>query len=84
MGRYTAGAIASFAFDLRAPIVEANTQRLYARLIGLQESLQSTQAQRRLWTFAEQILPLRKKGSGNSTSADGTRCESLHSRESRL
>jgi A/G-specific adenine glycosylase len=29
IGRYTAGAIASFAFDQRAPIIEANTLRLY-------------------------------------------------------
>ena len=28
IGRYTAGAIASFAFDQPAPIVEANTERL--------------------------------------------------------
>src|SRR5690606_11734229 len=34
IGRYTAGAIASFAFDTPAPIVEANTLRLYCRLIG--------------------------------------------------
>src|SRR5690606_23636229 len=32
IGRYTAGAIASIAFDRRAPIVEANTARLYSRL----------------------------------------------------
>lgn len=37
IGRYTAGAIASFAFDQPAPIVEANTQRLFARLIKLEE-----------------------------------------------
>ena len=35
IGRYTAGAIASFAFDLRAPIVEANTLRLYCRAAGI-------------------------------------------------
>ncbi len=35
IGRYTAGAIASFAFDRPVPIVEANTQRLYARLMAL-------------------------------------------------
>ena len=36
IGRYTAGAICSFAYDQRAPIVEANTLRLYSRLIGLE------------------------------------------------
>jgi A/G-specific adenine glycosylase len=34
IGRYTSGAIASFAFELPAPILEANTLRLYSRLAG--------------------------------------------------
>src|SRR5690606_275648 len=32
IGRYTAGAISSQAFDLPAPILEANTVRVFARL----------------------------------------------------
>jgi len=35
IGRYTAGAIASIAFDLRAPIVDGNTGRIVARLFGV-------------------------------------------------
>ena len=34
VGRYTAGAIASIAFDVPAPILEANTMRLLSRLVG--------------------------------------------------
>src|SRR4051812_18417360 len=34
IGRYTSGAVASFAFDRRTPILEANTLRLYCRLMG--------------------------------------------------
>ena len=34
IGRYTAGAIASIAFNQRAPILEANTIRLFSRLIA--------------------------------------------------
>ncbi len=52
IGRYTAGAIASFAFDAAAPIVEANTQRLYARLLGEDRELKGTAAQNSLWDFA--------------------------------
>ena len=37
VGRYTAGAIASFAFDLPAPIVDANIARAVSRLLNLQE-----------------------------------------------
>ena len=57
IGRYTAGAIASIAFDRKAPILEANTQRLFARLIGLDEVLTTSASQKRLWQFAEAILP---------------------------
>lgn len=65
VGKYTAGAIASFAFDLRAPIVEANTLRLYARLIGYAENARSTAGQRVLWRFAEDILPGRSSANGS-------------------
>lgn len=63
IGRYTAGAIASFAYDQRAPILEANTQRLFSRLLALKQPLHQSQTQRRLWQFAEAILPPRS-GSG--------------------
>jgi A/G-specific adenine glycosylase len=57
VGRYTAGAIVSFAFNRPAPIVEANTLRLYARLIGYEGDPRSAAGQARLWEFAESILP---------------------------
>ena len=34
IGRYTAGAILSIAFDAREPILEANTVRLLSRLLA--------------------------------------------------
>ncbi len=63
IGRYTAGAICSFALDQRTPIVEANTQRLYARLLRLRGQLTASVSQTALWSFAEAILPPRA-GSG--------------------
>lgn len=57
IGRYTAGAIASFAFDRRAPIVEANTLRLYCRLLGFRGDPRSATGQNLLWEFAGQIVP---------------------------
>jgi len=65
IGRYTAGAIASFAFDERAPIVEANTLRLYARLLGYADDPRSTHGQNVLWRFAEEILPRTQPGRFN-------------------
>jgi A/G-specific adenine glycosylase len=57
VGRYTAGAIASIAFDERAPILEANTIRLLSRLIGYREDARCSAGQRVLWRVAEEILP---------------------------
>jgi A/G-specific adenine glycosylase len=57
IGRYTAGAIASFAFDQREPILEANTLRLYCRLLGFDGDPRSAAGQQRLWSFAESLLP---------------------------
>lgn len=56
IGRYTANAIASFAYDQRCGIVEANTQRLYARLIGCKAPLSDSATQKKLWAFADAIV----------------------------
>jgi len=56
IGRYTAGAIASFAFNAPAPIVEANTQRLYARLLGEPRDVKTSAVQLRLWSFATELV----------------------------
>jgi A/G-specific adenine glycosylase len=57
IGRYTAGAIASFAFQRPAPILEANTLRLYSRLLGFRGDPRSAAGQKLLWDFATQIVP---------------------------
>jgi len=62
IGRYTAGAILSIAHDQRLPIVEANTLRLFSRLLALRGAPANTAAMNRLWEFATAILP--QKGSG--------------------
>lgn len=56
IGRYTAGAIASFAFEQPAPIVEANTRRLHARLLGYDGELTSRAGQALLWSSAEFLV----------------------------
>ena len=70
IGRYTAGAIASFAFDQPAAIVEANTERLYARLMALTEDVRSTASQRALWDFATAIVPQNRSGDFNQALMD--------------
>lgn len=70
IGRYTAGAILSFAFDRREPILEANTARLYARLTATAGNLSSAPVQNRLWSFAEEILPKKNCGDFNQALID--------------
>ena len=57
IGRYTAGAIVSIAFDRRAPILEANTIRLLARLLAYRDDPTKSAGQRLLWQTAEELLP---------------------------
>ncbi len=68
VGRYTAGAIASIAFDLPTPILEANTVRVWARLLGEECTLDSKLVLERLWQAATQILPT-GEGSGHVNQA---------------
>ncbi|MCH9654625.1 MAG: A/G-specific adenine glycosylase [Planctomycetes bacterium] len=70
IGRYTAGAICSFAYDKPAPIVEANTLRLYSRLMGLEEDPRSKSGQNQLWEFAKLILPRKSPGNFNQALMD--------------
>jgi A/G-specific adenine glycosylase len=52
VGRYTAGALASIAFDRPAPIVDGNVARVLARLLDLDLDVKSPAGQRRLWDEA--------------------------------
>ncbi|MEM6798223.1 MAG: A/G-specific adenine glycosylase [Planctomycetota bacterium] len=60
IGRYTAGAIRSIAFDLPAPILEANTIRLFTRLTAYGGNPTSSAGQKRLWAVAEELLPKKR------------------------
>jgi A/G-specific adenine glycosylase len=57
IGKYTAHAVASFAFDQSVPIVEANTARVLTRLFNLRQSIDSGAGRRRLWQHAADLLP---------------------------
>jgi len=70
VGRYVAGAILSFAFDLPAPIVEANSQRVLARLLAWRGDLKASASQTRLWTAAERLVPPREAGKFNQALMD--------------
>jgi A/G-specific adenine glycosylase len=65
IGRYTAGAILSIACGQAEPILEGNTQRLFSRLLGLENDPRSATSQRQLWSFARWVLATRRPGDLN-------------------
>ncbi|MFQ3610393.1 MAG: A/G-specific adenine glycosylase [Fimbriimonadales bacterium] len=56
IGAYTAGAIASIAFNLPEPLVDGNVTRVLARLLWLKGNLKSGKAQKLLWQIARQLV----------------------------
>ena len=65
IGRYTAGAVLSIAFDAREPILEANSRRLLARLLPLWTDPTTKAAEQRLWDWAAELVPKKQAGSFN-------------------
>ncbi len=57
VGRSTAGAILSFVFHQDAPIADTNVQRVLCRFFGLPEHSKHAAVRRRVWQFAEAIIP---------------------------
>ncbi len=59
IGRYTAGAVLSFAFEQDAPILDTNVRRLLARYFGVKTLVgrSGSAVQQRLWKLAEQVIP---------------------------
>jgi A/G-specific adenine glycosylase len=66
VGRYTAGAVASIAFDQRAPILDGNITRVLCRLDNIHTDPRSRENQKILWSKAEQVLPSKRVGDFNS------------------
>ncbi len=66
IGRYTAGAILSIAFNLDAPILDANVIRVMARVHAVTgDPKTSTQTQTELWRLAEEAIPSGRAGDFN-------------------
>lgn len=65
VGRYTAGAIASIAFDQSAPVLDGNVIRVLARLYDLGDDVRQTATQQHLWQIAADLLPNARPGDYN-------------------
>ncbi len=67
IGRYTAGAIASIAFNQRAPLVDGNVIRIFARIFGITEETTKPKIQQQMWSLAEELLPEKNCGDFNQS-----------------
>jgi A/G-specific adenine glycosylase len=56
IGRYTAGAICSIAFNQPAPILDGNVTRVLARFFGIRAHIKTAPVQRRLWKLSEALV----------------------------
>lgn len=66
VGRYTAGAIASLAYDLPAPILDGNVMRVLARLDQIETDPRERTTNANLWRRAQELVPARRAGDFNS------------------
>lgn len=65
VGRYTAGAIASIAHGVRAPILDGNVARVLARWSRIEEAVDAPQPRKRLWELAEALADTDAPGDAN-------------------
>lgn len=56
IGRYTAGAICSIAFNQPTPILDGNVIRVLTRVFGIRDNPREKNANARLWNLAEQLV----------------------------
>ena len=65
IGPYTAGAIASIAYNKRVPAVDGNVQRVYSRLFAIHANAQAKATVNHLQALAQDMLPAQRPGDFN-------------------
>jgi len=65
VGRYTAGAVASLAFNADVPVLDGNVKRVLSRVYGLRAPKDSA-----LWQLAQSLLPTGRAGAFNEALMD--------------
>ena len=60
IGRSTAGAIRSIAFEQQGVILDGNVKRVIARLFAIEGWPQAPKVQKKLWAEAEQLVPSKR------------------------
>lgn len=57
IGKYTAGAIMSLAFNREFAIVDANIERLFSRLFDIRQPVKNPESQKFIWQTASELIP---------------------------
>lgn len=65
VGRYTAGAICSIAFDHRVPVLDGNIKRVLARVLDLSESIDDGKVTDSLWEVMAHLVDGKAPGDFN-------------------
>jgi A/G-specific adenine glycosylase len=67
IGRYTAGAVASIAFNQNAPIVDGNIIRVLCRYFNIANDAKKSETQKELWALSESLIPRGHAGDFNQS-----------------
>ena len=70
IGAYTAGAIASIAFDQPVPAVDGNVIRVVSRLMGIRENVGIPSVKRQIEQTAASLVPQERPGDFNQAMMD--------------
>jgi A/G-specific adenine glycosylase len=57
VGAYTAGAVASFAYERRAPLVDTHVARVLERVFAPGTKVKTAAGAKRVWAIAQRVLP---------------------------
>lgn len=70
IGEYTAGAVASIAFDVKTPAVDGNVERVVSRVQGIREDVGIPSVRRELRQAAADLVDAKRPGDFNQAMMD--------------
>lgn len=70
IGPYTAGAIASIAYDVPVPAVDGNVIRVLSRIFGIRTDALAPETKRKIDTLAASLVPAKRPGDHNQAVMD--------------
>ncbi len=65
IGRYTAGALLSIAFDQPAPVLDGNVKRVLSRLFAISANGEASAHEKWLWDTSAELVPAKRPGDFN-------------------